>query len=206
MGILLQLLSIFVLGLIGGASPGPILTASFTEALRKGFIKSLSVIFAAMIAESIIAVFILTLFFSINIPEIVFYIISLIGAVVLIWLASQVWKIKELGGEGEVFSFKKIFLLTIFNGPFWIFWITICVPQAFLLKEKITGGHILFLIFFELGWLFATIFLTFLFSRFRPLLIKNKFIAIVFKIFALILLLFAIRLTIGSILFLLKRI
>ncbi len=205
MGILIQIFSVFLLGLIGGANPGPILTASFTEALRKGFLKSLRVIFMAMIAESIVAIFILFLFFSIYIPQIIFYVISLVGAGVLIWLASQVWKIKELGGEGEIFSFKKIFLLTVFNGPFWIFWITICVPQAFLLKEKITGGHILFLILFELGWLFATIFLTFLFSRFRLLLAKSNFVSIVFKIFSLILLFFAIRLTIQSIIFLLSR-
>lgn len=198
MEILFQLLSIFLLGLIGGANPGPILTASFTEALRKGFAKSLPVVFMAMIAESIVAIFILTLFFSVHIPESFFYAISFIGAGVLVWLAMQIWKIKELGGEGEVFSFKKIFLLTIFNGPFWIFWITICIPQAFLLKEQITGGQILFLIIFELGWFLAATFLTFLFSRFRPFLVKTNFIPIVFKVFALILLFFAIKLAIVS--------
>ncbi len=205
MGISLQFLSIFILGLAGGANPGPILAASFTESLRKGFIKSLRVIFMAMIAESIVALFILILFFSIRIPEIVFYLISLIGAVVLIWLALQIWKIKELGGEGEIFSFKKIFLLTVFNGPFWIFWLTVCVPQAFLLREKIPAGHFLFLIIFELGWLFATILLTFAFSRLRTLLVKSHFISIVFKCLALILLLFAIKLTVGSIIFLLNQ-
>jgi len=201
MEILFQLLSIFLLGLIGGANPGPILTASFTEALRKGFAKSLPVVFMAMIAESIIAIFILTLFFSINIPESFFYAISFIGAGVLVWLASQIWKIKKLGGEGEVFSFKKIFLLTIFNGPFWIFWITICIPQAFLLKEQIMGGQILFLIIFELGWFSATVFLTFLFSQFRPFLIKTNFVPIIFKVFALILLFFALKLAITSFLY-----
>lgn len=205
MGILIQIFSVFILGLIGGANPGPILTASFTETLREGFFKSLRVIFMAMIAESVVAVFILFLFFSVHIPPIIFYVISLVGSGVLIWLALQVWKIKELGGEGEIFSFKKIFLLTVFNGPFWIFWITICVPQAFLLKEKIAGGHFLFLIFFELGWLFATIFLTFLFSRFRSFLVKSNFVPVVFKILSLILLFFAARLTIQSIIFLLNR-
>jgi len=205
MGIFFQLISVFLLGLIGGANPGPILTASFTEALRKGFIKSLRVIFMAMIAETIVAIFILTLFFSIDIPQIVFYLISFIGAGVLAWLALQIWKIKEFGSGGEIFSFKKIFLLTVFNGPFWVFWITICVPQAFLLKEKITAGHIIFLILFELGWLIATIFLTFIFSRFRPLLTKRNLISIIFKIFSLILIFFAVRLTTESIIFLLNQ-
>jgi len=201
---LFQLLSIFVLGLIGGANPGPILISSFTEALRKGFIKSLAVIFKAMIAETIVALFVLTIFFSIRIPQVTFYLISLVGVGVLIWLASQVWKIKEFGGKGEIFSFKKIFLLTIFNGLFWIFWITICVPQAFLLRQKVLGGQFLFLILFELGWLFATVGLTYLFSRFKPFLTKTNFVPVVFKIFALILLFFAIRLLVESISFLIK--
>jgi len=204
-GILIQLLSIFVLGLIGGANPGPILAASFTESLRRGFIKSLKVIFMAMVVESLVALFILILFFSIHIPEIIFYLISFIGAGVLVWLALQVWRIRELGEKGEIFSFKKIFLLTIFNGPFWIFWLTICLPQAFLLKQKISGGQFLFLILFELGWLLATVVLTYLFSRFKPLLTKTNFVPIIFKIFSLILLLFAMRLVVGSISFLINK-
>jgi threonine/homoserine/homoserine lactone efflux protein len=196
-----QLLGIFALGFIGGATPGPVLTASFTESLRKGFIKSLPIVFMAMISEIIIALFILTLFFSLNVPESIFYIISFIGAGVLVWLALQVWKIKDIGGEGKVFDFKKIFLLMIFNGPFWIFWITICVPQAFLLKEEIAFGQILFLVIFELGWLIATVSLVFIFSRFRSLLIKSNFVSIVFKVFSLILFYFAIKLAITSILY-----
>ena len=202
MEILIQLFSIFILGLVGGANPGPILTASFTEALRRGFVKSLRVILMAMVAESAVAAFVLFLFFSIKIPQIVFYIISLVGAGVLVWLAIQIWKIKELGGEGEIFSFKKLFFITVFSGPFWVFWITICVPQAFLLEGKIIGGPILFLILFELGWLFSTVFLTFIFSRFRPLLTKSNFVPVIFKIFSLILLFFAVNLIVQSVMFL----
>jgi threonine/homoserine/homoserine lactone efflux protein len=196
-----QLLGIFILGFIGGATPGPVLAASFTESLRKGFVKSLPIVFMALISEVLIALFILTLFFSINIPKSIFYIISFIGAGVLVWLAVQVWKIKEIGGESQVFDFKKIFLFTVLNGPFWIFWITVCVPQAFLLKEEIAFGQAIFLIIFELGWFVATVSLIFIFSRFRSLLVKSKLIPIAFKVFALILLYFAIRLTITSILY-----
>lgn len=196
-----QLLGIFILGFIGGATPGPVLAASFTESLRRGFVKSLPIVFMALISEVLIALFILTLFFSINIPKSTFYIISFIGAGVLVWLSLQVWKIKDVGGEGQVFDFKKIFLLMVFNGSFWIFWITICVPQAFLLKEEIAYGQFLFLAIFELGWLIATVSLIFVFSRFRSFLVKSNLVPIVFKIFALILLYFAIKLTITSILY-----
>ncbi|MBU1000853.1 LysE family transporter [Patescibacteria group bacterium] len=199
MELLLQIFSAFVLGLIGGAVPGPILTSAFTESLRKGFIGSLRIVFMAMVSEAMVAFFILSIFFSFHIPQIIFSIISFVGIVVLIWLASQVWKIKKFDEEGTIFSFKKIFLLTAFSGPFWIFWLTICVPQAFLLKQKVAGGQFLFLILFELGWLIATVLLTFLFSRFRPFLAKTDLISLVFKFFALILLFFAVRLALDSI-------
>lgn len=205
MGILAQIINVFVLGLLGGANPGPILTSAFTEAFRKGFIKSLRVIFRAMLAETIVALFVLLLFFSIDIPETFFYIISIIGAAVLIWIALQVWKVKQIGDQEEIFSFKKIFILTVFNGPFWVFWITICVPQAFLLKEKVLGGQFLFLVLFELGWLLATLFLTFIFSRFREVLSRRNLTQFVFKFFAILLFLFAIKLIFQSGNFLLSK-
>lgn len=204
MNIFLELLSIFVLGFIGGSIPGPILTSAFTETVRKGFIKSLDVIFFALLSEIIVASFIMIVIFTLHIPQGFFYAISFIGALVLIWMATEIWKIKKLHDKGKIFDFKKIFLLTVFNGPLWIFWSTICVPQAFILSKKITGGQILFLLLFELGWLASTVLLTLLFSRFRPLLIKPGIISQVFKFFAIILLLFAVRLVLDSYFFFVK--
>ncbi|MCK9578381.1 hypothetical protein M0R01_02730 [bacterium] len=204
MDLLGQLLGIFTLGFIGGMTPGPILTASFTESLRKGFKKSLPVVFMAMTSEISIALLILLAFFSIPIPESVFYSISLIGAGILIWLATKIWKIKTIGGEGDIFDFKKIFLLMIFNGSFWIFWITVCIPQAFLLKNSIQFGQFIFLGVFELGWLIATVALVFIFSRFRSILIKKNYVSIVFKVFSIILVYFALNSIYGSFRFFIK--
>lgn len=204
MDILLQLSSIALLGLIGGSIPGAILTSAFTEVVRKGFAKSLRVVLYALASEVIVATIILLIFFSIHIPQGVFYIISFVGAGVLLWIAKQIWSIKSLSDKGTLFDLKKIFLLTVFNGPLWIFWSTICVPQAYLLSQKVYGGQILFLLAFEVGWLTATLILTFLFSRFRPLLIKDGIMTVVFKIFALILFIFAVNLIKTSVLYFLK--
>lgn len=198
MTLLIQLFTIFLLGFIGGSIPGPILTSTFTEALRKGFIKSLRVISYAAISEIIVATLILSIFFSIHIPQSIFYGISFVGALVLIWIATQIWSIKNLHENEKIFNFTKIFLLTIFNGPLWIFWSTICVPQAYVLNQKITGGAALFLLTFELGWFTSTAVLTFLFSRFRPILTKEGVVGKVFKIFAIILAIFAVRLVLTS--------
>lgn len=205
MSIFADLLGIFVLGFIGGTVPGPILTSCFTEALRKGFVGSFRVMFLASVSEIMVATTIMILLFSLHVPNGFFYAISLIGSIVLIWMAQQVWQIKKLNSKGEIFSFKKIFLLTIGNGPLWIFWSTICVPQAFLLSKKIAGGQILFLIAFELGWFASTILLTFIFSRFRPLLVKEKIVSKVFKLLALILGFFAIKLFITGVSFLIGK-
>ncbi len=204
MNVFFELGSIFVLGFIGGAIPGPILTSAFTETVRKGFIKSLEVILFAAISEIIVASLIMLILFDLHISQSIFYAISFIGAIVLIWMATEIWKIKKLNDKGKIFDFKKIFLLTIFNGPLWIFWSTICVPQAYVLSKKITGGQILFLILFELGWFASTLLLTFSFSRFRPLLIKEGIMSKVFKTFAAILILFAIRLVMDSYSFFVK--
>lgn len=194
-----------MLGIIGGAVPGPILTAAFTEVLNSGFRKSLRVVGRALLAESTVAVVVLLAVFALNIPSSVFYIISILGAMYLLYLASQVWKINQIGGEGgEIFTLSKIFVLTVLNGGFWIFWLTICVPRAFTLKEQIYGGHFLFLLSFEFGWLLMTGLLVFIFSRFRSLLVKKNLVAGVFKFFALLLVFFALKSIYASVLFFVK--
>jgi threonine/homoserine/homoserine lactone efflux protein len=202
--ILLQIFSIFVLGLFGGANPGAMLASIFSECLRSGFAKSLKVVFYALVSETVVAFAILLVLFSLDIPQFVFYLISFIGAGVLIWIATIVWKIDKLDQKGEIFSFWKIFTLTLFNGPFWMFWITICVPQAFLFKESIIGGQFLFLLVFEIGWLVATIILVFIFSRFRNILTSGKMVSVVFKIFSIILVLFSAKMIADSLFFFLK--
>lgn len=204
MGLIFELFSIAILGFIGGSIPGPILTSAFTETVREGFVKSLRVIAYALLSEIIVASSILFLLFSFHIPQSIFYAISFVGALVLVWIAWQIWGITHLNDKGKIFNFKKIFLLTFFNGPLWIFWTTICVPQAYILSKKIAGGQIIFLLVFEIGWLSSTLLLTFLFSRFRPFLTKKSTISKVFKLFALILLLFAVQLVITSVKFFVK--
>jgi threonine/homoserine/homoserine lactone efflux protein len=199
-----QFLSIFTLGLIGGAIPGAILTSTFAEVVREGFFRSLRVIIYAFISEIIVASTILFIFFTIKIPQGFYYLISFAGAFVLVWIAKQIWNIKSLTDKGKIFNFKRIFLLTVFNGPLWIFWTTICVPQAYQLSQKILGGQLLYLVTFEAGWLISTMVLTYLFSQFRPLLTKEGIISIVFKIFALVLILIALNLVIPSIFYFIK--
>lgn len=202
--IILEIVGIFILGLFGGANPGAMIASCFSECLRSGFVKSLRVVFYALISETTVAFLILALFFAVDIPQSIFYSISFIGAGVLVWMAVLVWRIDKLGQEGEIFSFWKIFILTIFNGPFWMFWITICIPQAFLMKQLVVGGQFLFLLIFEIGWLVATVLLVYIFSRFRTILTSGRMVSVVFKIFSVILVIFAVKMVTDSVLFFLK--
>lgn len=191
----MYLFEILALGIIGGLVPGPILMSVFAEILNGGFLKGLRVICKALFAETLLAFFVLTLAYTLNVPPVLFYSISSIGGIFLFWLAWQVWNVHDVeGGKKEtLFSLSKIFLLTVLNGGFWIFWITVSVPRALLLENIFTGGRFLFLVLFEFGWLAATVSLAILFSFFRPILQKKNLVEIVFKICGVILAFFGAR-------------
>jgi len=197
-----DLISAFILGLIGGVIPGPVLAATFTEILQYNFLKSFRIILWAMLTETSVALVSLLVLSSFNLQEAVFRGISFIGAGVLIWIATQIWKVQTLyTGEKVHFSLAKISAMILANGVLWTFWITVCVPRAILLSEKIHFGQFLFLILVEIGWLFSTVFVAFIFSRFRTLLSGPKVVPIIFKIFALVFIYFALDMVYKSIVF-----
>jgi len=195
-----EILSAFILGLIGGVIPGPVLAATFTEILQSGFLKSLRIIIWAFLVETTVALISMLLLSSFNLHENIFRIISVAGAVILVWISISIWKIKKIDSENKVsFSFWKISLMILSNGMLWIYWITVCIPRAMILNEKIFMGNLLFLVLVELGWLISTIFIAIIFSPFRNLLSNPKVISVIFKFFALVFLYFALDSVISTI-------
>ncbi|OIO53314.1 hypothetical protein AUJ46_05590 [Candidatus Peregrinibacteria bacterium CG1_02_54_53] len=201
-----ELITAFVLGLIGGVIPGPVLTAIFTEILQSSFLRSFRIIFMAIFTETVIALTSLLLLVSLNLSETVFRGLSFIGAGILVWIATSIWKIKKIDtGEQVHFGFWKISAMILANGVLWTFWITICVPKAIFLGEQMYLGAFIFLALVEIGWLFSTSAVALLFSKFRSLLSKPKVVPIVFKIFACTFVYFAIDMTYQSIRFFLSQ-
>jgi threonine/homoserine/homoserine lactone efflux protein len=181
-----------VLGLIGGIIPGPVVTAIFTEILQSGLARSFRIIFIGLITETIIALICLFSLASLNIPEDVFRIISLVGAGILIWLATQIWKITKIDTKQRVhFSTGKIVAMIAANGVLWMFWITVAIPKGILLSQQIPFGGVLYVIVLELGWLLSTAGLAFIFSRFRKWLSQPHIVPVVFKLCALAFVYFA---------------
>jgi len=193
------LIEAFLLGLVGGAVPGPILTGTFTEILSNGFLRGCRVIILALITETIGALLTLYILYTIGLSKLVIQIVSIGGAFVLFWLASNIWKIKGIDIEAKnILSFPKIILLTTLNSGYWIFWITVGIPKALILDQRIIGGKFLFLFLFELAWLVMTFVLAFIFFKFRPLLQRKNLVGITFKILALVLVLLGIKTLIGA--------
>ncbi len=179
------LLEAFILGLIGGVIPGPVLTAIFTEVLKGGFLKSIRIILLAFFAESAVALFSMVFFTNMGFPEMVFKIISLVGASILIWISFSLWKVRSIDTADQVnFSFVKVLILILANGMLWTYWITVCIPKAMKLSAFMPYGEYAFLTLVEIGWLITTTLTAFAFSRFRKILSNPTAIPILFKLFA----------------------
>ncbi|MCK5066761.1 MAG: LysE family transporter [Bacteroidales bacterium] len=181
-----ELIIACMLGLIGGMIPGPVITAVFTEVLQSGYLKSLRIIFIALVTESVVAVISLLILASLGFNEAFFRGLSLAGAVILVWISISLWKVKSLDtGEKVHFGFWKIILMILSNGVLWTYWITICIPKAILLGSQVNLGEYLFMALVQLGWLISTMVVAYLFSRFRRILSRPRVIPVLFKIFAL---------------------
>jgi len=200
-----ELIIAFLLGLIGGVIPGPVITSVFTEILQSGFLKSLRIILIALVVETLVAVLSLVILASLGFNESFFRGLSLAGAVILIWIAISIWKVRSLDTEEKVhFGFLKIVIMILSNGVLWTYWITICIPKAILLSDQLTMGAYIFMGLVQLGWLISTTIVAFLFSRFRKILSRPKVIPVMFKIFAGAFAYFALDMIYRSIMFFIK--
>ncbi len=87
------------LGFIGGLIPGPIIFLAFSEILKspkKGFSNGAMYIFVAGLTEFLIGVFLVVTSTWLKIPSIIFHILSLIGFIILLYIAFQLFKIKKI--------------------------------------------------------------------------------------------------------------
>ena len=197
-----ELVIAFLLGLIGGVIPGPVITAVFTEILQSGFSRGMRIILIALAAESLVAVISLLILSSLDFDEAFFRGISLAGALILVWISITIWKVRSLDpGEKIHFSVWKIVIMILSNGILWTYWITICIPKAILLGDQLTLGAYLFMGLVQAGWLISTVTVAFLFSRFRFILSRPRVIPFIFKLFAGAFAYFALDMAYKSIMF-----
>jgi threonine/homoserine/homoserine lactone efflux protein len=195
-----ELVIALMLGLIGGVIPGPVITAVFTEILQSGYLRSLRIVLIALVTETLVALISLMVLGSLDFNETFFRGLSLAGAVILIWIARSIWKVRSLdSGEKVQFGLWKVVVMILSNGVLWTYWITICIPKAILLGGEFHLGEYLFMGLVQLGWLISTLVVAYLFSRFRRALSRPRVIPVLFKLFALAFAYFAIDMIIKSI-------
>jgi threonine/homoserine/homoserine lactone efflux protein len=122
------------------------------------------------------------------------------GAGILIWIATSLWKVRTLdSGDRVHFGLWKVVVMILSNGILWTYWMTICIPKAILLGDQIQLGQYLFMGMVQLGWLISTMVVAYLFSRFRKTLSRPRVIPVLFKLFALAFVYFAMDMIIKSI-------
>jgi threonine/homoserine/homoserine lactone efflux protein len=201
-----ELIIACMLGLIGGMIPGPVITTVFTEVLQSGYLKSLRIIFIALVTESLVAVISLLILASLGFNEAFFRGLSLAGAAILIWISVSIWKVSSLDtGQKVHFGLWKLVLMILSNGVLWTYWITICIPKAILLGNQVRLGEYLFMALVQLGWLISTLVVAYLFSRFRRILSRPKVIPVLFKLFSLAFVYFAVDMVVKSLSFFIHR-
>ena len=179
------LFTAFILGLFAGFLPGPILTSGFMTILGNpnGFKKVIPFAFIASPIEAVIALFMLfigTQFFT----EKILIILSLVGAINLIYLAYKIYSTREnftlfssnkkipekIDADYMAISYKDAAIMTVFNGPLYMFWITTCLPLMLQADRNIEYGGIYFAFIMPLGLAISTLFLFFIMHKGRKYL------------------------------------
>jgi len=192
--LLLPILEVLFLGFLCGLIPGPVVTAVFAETIRHGWKAARRIVAWAAFGELLMSVTCVAALTAINPASLVFSTLSFFGALILLRLAWSLWRVQEIQNEESLFTNRRVFMLSILNGMAWIFWVTVCVPQAMALDARIPAGRWLFILLFELGWVTSTLFLCYLFGLFRPYFQNRKKLHLLYRTVALLFLLFACKL------------
>ena len=182
--LILFILTSFLVGLSGAVVPGPMLTVTIADSVKKGFITGPLVVLGHFITEFLLIIFILAGFSWLVGSTNAAMIIGTLGGVMLIYMGYSTSKsrfdLEKLShndyGGGRYGSVLKGILTSVSNPYFFIWWATIGL--AFLFKGlEIAGlvGLIGFLIGHwsaDLGW-FSTV--SFFSSKGSEIMDKNQY-------------------------------
>ena len=149
------IITAITLGLVGGLTPGPILMIALSEILsspEKGLERGWMYILVAAGTEFLVGLFLIFSASWLEIPEAVFHILSFIGVALLAYIATLIYKTRKFNysKQQKKVGIKHVVLLMIFNGPMWLFWLSVCLPAAFDLGSVIHNGEYLFIVVFLL--------------------------------------------------------
>jgi threonine/homoserine/homoserine lactone efflux protein len=194
----LSFLEVILLGFLCGLIPGPVVTALFTETIRKGERSARRIVFRAAAAETIMSVACVGAFSFLHPLNKAFAALGIFGAMILLHMASELWRVEEITEEEPLFSSRRIFTLALLNGMAWVFWITVCAPQAIALGLDLRGGQWIYVALFQLGWAASTFSLCRIFALFRPCFQSHTQMHLLYRTVAVVFVIFAGKLALSS--------
>lgn len=150
----------FLIGFSGAASPGPLLTVTVTETIRKGKISAILLIVGHSLLEAIFLFGLLVGLKDFFKPDLVQGIIGFLGGIFLLWMGISIflgaWKntlILNLHDSNTELRYGALLegIVVSLSNPFWtIWWVTVGASYLiFSLKTGVAGissfyfGHIL---------------------------------------------------------------
>jgi threonine/homoserine/homoserine lactone efflux protein len=193
-----RFLEVVLLGFLCGLIPGPVVSALFTETIRKGKRSARRVLFRAAVAEVILSVICVSALTYLHPQDRVMGALGIFGAMILLHVAVDLWRVREIEESEPLRSGLRAFTLVLLNGTAWVFWFTVCAPQALSFGSGIRGGQWLYVLFFELGWALSAFVLCDLFALFRPFFQTRNPLHLVYRTVAFFFVLFAGRLALMS--------
>src|SRR6056297_801800 len=182
------------LGFAAGISPGPLLILVITETLKHNRKQGIKMAFVPLLSDLPIVLFSVFVIYKISESDFILGLISLLGAIFLIYLAFENIRVKSIDvsqRSNTMNGFKKGVLVNFFSPHPYLFWMLVGAP----LSIKAYHENVLFAILFFIGF-YVTIIITkavvaYLSDKSKNFLSGSSYI-IVIKILGFVLLFFAI--------------
>jgi len=194
MNMIEYLMAGIALGFAAGISPGPLLVLVITETLKHNRKEGIKMAFVPLLSDLPIVLFSVFIIYKISDSDFILGIISLLGALFLIYLAFENIRVKsiDVSQKNEKFSgFRKGVLVNFFSPHPYLFWMLVGAP----LSIKAYHQNVLFAVLFVLGF-YITIITTkvvvaYISDKSKNILTENSYIIVV-KILGFVLFFFAL--------------
>jgi threonine/homoserine/homoserine lactone efflux protein len=188
------IISGIVFGLGGGLTPGPLMTLVITETLKHGTREGLKVAMAPLITD--LPVVLISIFLLSTLSELnrVIGIISLLGAIFLVYLGYESFTFKGLEIDTRHFkpqSLKKGIIANVFNPAPILFWISVGAPTVLKGYDISLPAAIYFVFFMYLCLVGSKLLTAVLVGRSRQFLKSRNYIIII-KVLGIVLFVFAL--------------
>jgi len=188
------IISGIVFGLGGGLTPGPLMTLVITETLKHGTKEGLKVAMAPLITDFPVVLISILLLSKLSEINIIIGIISLVGAIFLVYLGYESFTFKGVEIDEGYFkpqSLKKGIIANIFNPAPILFWISVGAPTV-LKGYDVSLMAAIYFIFFMYFFLVGSKLLTAMLIGKSRQFLKSRNYMLIIKILGVVLFVFAL--------------